>query len=119
MAGAAEPSGRRSIGAQPGVPVHDAHVGEGRGVRVLSRDPYIPRTLPCWALVAKLQGLYRRDQEQADHSTADDVVGVFYLSRSGSGCTGGLEGVGSGEPGIYALITFWALATASCRSPGR
>ncbi|MHB1571411.1 MAG: hypothetical protein ACYC0H_19710, partial [Solirubrobacteraceae bacterium] len=27
-------------------------------------------TLPCWLLVARLQGLYRADQEQADHSTA-------------------------------------------------
>ncbi len=40
-------------------------------------------TLPCWAIVAKLQGLYRSDQEQADHSTADDVVGVFHLVTIG------------------------------------
>ena len=40
-------------------------------------------TLPCWAIVAKLQGLYRSDQEQADHSTTDDVVGVFHLVTIG------------------------------------
>ena len=68
-------------------------------------------TLPCWLLVAKLQGLYRADQEHADHSTADDIVKVFYLVTIGvwillvasrlTGRTG---------PGMYTLITFWALA---------
>ena len=40
-------------------------------------------TLPCWLVVAKLQGLYRADQEHADHSTADDIVRVFYLVTIG------------------------------------
>ena len=40
-------------------------------------------TLPCWVIVAKLQGLYRSDQEHADHSTSDDVVGVFHLVTIG------------------------------------
>ena len=67
-------------------------------------------TLPCWLLVAKLQGLYRADQEHADHSTTDDVVNVFYLVTIGvwvllvasrlAGHTG---------PNIYALISFWAI----------
>ncbi|MGO9823261.1 MAG: exopolysaccharide biosynthesis polyprenyl glycosylphosphotransferase, partial [Solirubrobacteraceae bacterium] len=68
-------------------------------------------TLPCWLLVAKLQGLYRADQEHADHSTADDIVKVFYLVTIGvwillvaSRLTG------RAGPGMYTLITFWALA---------
>ena len=40
-------------------------------------------TLPCWVIVAELQGLYRSDQERADHSTSDDVVGVFHLVTIG------------------------------------
>ena len=40
-------------------------------------------TLPCWAIVAKLHGLYSSDQEAAAHSTADDVVGVFHLVTIG------------------------------------
>ncbi len=40
-------------------------------------------TLPCWLVVARLQGLYRADQEHADHSTADDIVGVLYLVTVG------------------------------------
>jgi exopolysaccharide biosynthesis polyprenyl glycosylphosphotransferase len=68
-------------------------------------------TLPCWAFVAKLQGLYRSDQEQADHSTADDVVGVFHLVTIGVWVLLVTSRVvGHPNPTIYALITFWALA---------
>jgi exopolysaccharide biosynthesis polyprenyl glycosylphosphotransferase len=35
--------------------------------------------LPTWMLVAKLHGLYDRDQERADNSTVDDLVGVFHV----------------------------------------
>lgn len=66
-------------------------------------------TLPCWLLVAKLQGLYRADQEQADHSTADDVVKVFYLVTIGVWILlVASRLVGRTAPGIYALITLWA-----------
>jgi len=36
-------------------------------------------SLPTWLLVAKLHGLYDRDQERADNSTVDDLVGVFHV----------------------------------------
>jgi exopolysaccharide biosynthesis polyprenyl glycosylphosphotransferase len=36
-------------------------------------------TLPAWVLVAKLYGLYDRDEERTDHSTADDFTGVFHM----------------------------------------
>jgi lipopolysaccharide/colanic/teichoic acid biosynthesis glycosyltransferase len=70
-------------------------------------------TLPCWAIVARLQGLYRSDQERAAHSTTDDVVGVFHLVTIGAWvllvatCV-----VGRPNPSIYAVITFWFLAIA-------
>ncbi len=68
-------------------------------------------TLPCWAIVAKLQGLYRSDQEQADHSTADDVVGVFHLVTIGVWVLLVATRLGGHpNPSIYALITFWGLA---------
>jgi exopolysaccharide biosynthesis polyprenyl glycosylphosphotransferase len=68
-------------------------------------------TLPCWALVAMLQGLYRSDQEQADHSTTDDVVGVFYLVTIGVWMLLVATRLwGRANPGIYAVITFWFLA---------
>ena len=31
-------------------------------------------TLPMWLVLAKLQGLYERDEERADHSTADEIA---------------------------------------------
>ena len=68
-------------------------------------------TLPCWAIVAKLHGLYSSDQEAAAHSTADDVVGVFHLVTIGIWVLLVASRV-AGHPGpsVLALITFWALA---------
>ena len=37
-------------------------------------------SLPAWILIAKLYGLYERDEERTDHSTADD------FGRVGDGC---------------------------------
>ncbi len=68
-------------------------------------------TLPCWAIVAKLHGLYRSDQERADHSTADDLVGVFHLVTIGLwALLVAMQLTGRNNTSIYALITFWALA---------
>jgi exopolysaccharide biosynthesis polyprenyl glycosylphosphotransferase len=68
-------------------------------------------TLPGWAIVAKLHGLYRSDQEQAAYSTADDVVGVFHLVTTGVWVLLVASRLaGRTNPSIYALMTFWALA---------
>ncbi|MGH2881484.1 MAG: hypothetical protein ACRDPA_02065, partial [Solirubrobacteraceae bacterium] len=65
-------------------------------------------TLPCWLLVANLQGLYRADQEHADHSTSDDIVKVFYLVTIGVWVLlVASRLIGRTSPSIYALITFW------------
>jgi exopolysaccharide biosynthesis polyprenyl glycosylphosphotransferase len=67
-------------------------------------------TLPCWLVVARLQGLYRADHVRADHSTADDIVKVFYLVTIGVWLLlVATRLVGRTNPGIYALITFWAI----------
>lgn len=68
-------------------------------------------SLPCWVLVARFHGLYSRDDERADHSTTDDIVGVFRLVTLGAWLLlvvsrlAGLNG-----PGILNLAAFWALA---------
>lgn len=73
-------------------------------------------TVPCWLAVAKFQGLYRADHERADHSTTDDLVGVFYLVTAGAWVLlVASRLIGRATPGVYALITFWALA--SCLLP--
>ena len=41
-------------------------------------------SLPVWILLAKLYGLYDRDEERTDHSTVDDVFGVFNLVTVGT-----------------------------------
>jgi len=70
-------------------------------------------TLPCWAIVARLQGLYRNDQERAAHSTTDDIVGVFHLVTIGAWVLLVATRVGGRpNPSIYAVITFWFLAIA-------
>ncbi len=68
-------------------------------------------TLPGWAIVAKLYGLYDRDEERTDHSTVDDVVGVFHLVTVGTWlffATAWLTGIAN--PDMPKLVAFWALA---------
>jgi len=40
-------------------------------------------TLPGWLVVAKVHGLYDRDEERTDHSTADDLSGIFQMVTAG------------------------------------
>jgi exopolysaccharide biosynthesis polyprenyl glycosylphosphotransferase len=68
-------------------------------------------TLPVWILVAKLHGLYERDEERLDHSTTGDFSAVFHMVTL---CTW-LVAVGSRVTGLFAptaakLVVFWALA---------
>jgi exopolysaccharide biosynthesis polyprenyl glycosylphosphotransferase len=68
-------------------------------------------TLPCWLVVARVQGLYRADQERADHSTADDIVKVVFLVTMGVWMLLVASRLfGRMSPSIYALITFWAVS---------
>jgi exopolysaccharide biosynthesis polyprenyl glycosylphosphotransferase len=68
-------------------------------------------TLPGWIVVAKLHGLYDRDEERADHSTVDDFTGVFHLVTVGAWlllAAGLLTGLP--DPALTKLVTFWGLA---------
>ena len=66
-------------------------------------------SLPGWIVVTKLYGLYDRDEERTDHSTADDVIGVFHMVTV---CTwlffafGYLTKVA--HPSPPKLLLFWA-----------
>jgi exopolysaccharide biosynthesis polyprenyl glycosylphosphotransferase len=40
-------------------------------------------SLPAWIVVGKLNGLYTRDPERADHSTADEFVAVLRVAVTG------------------------------------
>ncbi|MCC6222829.1 MAG: sugar transferase [Thermoleophilia bacterium] len=68
-------------------------------------------TLPCWILVARLYGLYASDEERTDHSTADDVVGVFHLVTVGSFLFFvGAAASGLADPPVPRVLAFWLLA---------
>jgi hypothetical protein len=54
-------------------------------------------TLPLWAVAAKIYGLYDNDDERTDHTTADDLVGVFHLVTVGH--VGALRGDDPRRPG--------------------
>jgi exopolysaccharide biosynthesis polyprenyl glycosylphosphotransferase len=71
-------------------------------------------TLPVWILVAKLYGLYDRDEERAVHSTADEVVSVFHLITVGAwGFVATSWFIGLEGPNQAKLTVFWLLAIGS------
>jgi exopolysaccharide biosynthesis polyprenyl glycosylphosphotransferase len=68
-------------------------------------------TLPGWLLLAKLNGLYDRDEEHAAHTTVDDLIGIVKVVTIGSWLlfvTTWLTQVASPYP--PKLIVFWCLA---------
>jgi exopolysaccharide biosynthesis polyprenyl glycosylphosphotransferase len=68
-------------------------------------------SLPAWILVANLYGLYSNDEERTDHSTADDLYGVFHLVTVGSWALFlGVTFTDVANPSVMRLITFWLLA---------
>jgi exopolysaccharide biosynthesis polyprenyl glycosylphosphotransferase len=68
-------------------------------------------SLPGWIVVTKLYGLYDRDEERTDHSTTDDVVGVFHMVTV---CTWFFFAFAYltkvAHPDAPKLLLFWALA---------
>jgi exopolysaccharide biosynthesis polyprenyl glycosylphosphotransferase len=68
-------------------------------------------TLPIWVVVAKLYGLYDRDEERTDHTTTDDIVGVFHLVTVGTWIVfAGIWLSRIGTPDISRILTFWLAA---------
>jgi exopolysaccharide biosynthesis polyprenyl glycosylphosphotransferase len=68
-------------------------------------------TLPVWIVVARLYGLYDRDEQRANHSSVDDLCGVLQLITIGSWLTFGVMSLDHlGNPSLPKLFTFWALA---------
>jgi exopolysaccharide biosynthesis polyprenyl glycosylphosphotransferase len=68
-------------------------------------------SLPGWIVLAKLYGLYERDEERADHSTVDDAVGVFNLVTFGAWVFFvSAWATHLARPEVARLIAFWLLA---------
>lgn len=80
-------------------------------------------TLPLWILATRLYGLYDRDEERTDHSTVDDVIGVFnvvtiaaWLFFAGTWLTG------LARPTVGKIVVFWIAAivlVSLCRALAR
>ncbi len=81
-------------------------------------------SLPGWLFLAKLYGLYDRDEERADHSTADEAHAVFNMLTVGAF---GFFATMHLFPGLVEtpfskILLFWALAivfVAVARSAAR
>jgi len=68
-------------------------------------------TLPMWLVLAKLQGLYERDEERTDHSTVDELAGVLVIVTLGTWFFQALSWVtGLASPQLGRLVAFWLLA---------
>jgi exopolysaccharide biosynthesis polyprenyl glycosylphosphotransferase len=69
--------------------------------------------IPGWVLLLRLEGLYDRDEERTDHSTVDDIVGVFRSVTIGVWVFA-LFGLATNhvQPGLTRLAVFWLLAVA-------
>jgi exopolysaccharide biosynthesis polyprenyl glycosylphosphotransferase len=69
--------------------------------------------IPLWTLLLKLEGLYDRDEEHTDHSTVDDIVGVFRSVTIGVWIFALIDVLSSAvQPGVARLGVFWLLAVA-------
>ena len=68
-------------------------------------------TIPVWVVAAKLAGLYERDEEHVDHSTVDEVVGVFHLVTFGAWTYFVAMWVtGIADAHVSRLVAFWLFA---------
>jgi exopolysaccharide biosynthesis polyprenyl glycosylphosphotransferase len=70
--------------------------------------------IPLWILLLRLEGLYDRDEERTDHSTVDDIVGVFRSVTVGVWIFA-LFGMATNlvQPVLGRLGLFWLLAVAA------
>jgi exopolysaccharide biosynthesis polyprenyl glycosylphosphotransferase len=80
-------------------------------------------SLPAWIVVAKIYGLYDRDEERTDHSTADEFVGVFHVVTIGAWLLYSVAtAVDAADPSFARFFVFWALAIVlicACRAVAR
>jgi exopolysaccharide biosynthesis polyprenyl glycosylphosphotransferase len=67
-------------------------------------------TIPLWVVVAKLYGLYDRDEDRADNTTADDLVGVLHVLTIGTWLVFAVSSLsGLANPQIGKVFMFWGL----------
>ena len=75
-------------------------------------------SLPLWIVAAKLNGLYDRDEEQIDHSTIDEVVGVFHLVTLGAWASSSARGSRASRARTWRASSLFWLARDRARDDG-
>jgi exopolysaccharide biosynthesis polyprenyl glycosylphosphotransferase len=89
--------------------------------QILSRRPGVGLefglfllTLPGWLVLAKVYGLYDRDETRTDHRTIDELVSVFHLVTVGTWIVfAGSRLTGIANPDLRRVTVFWGLAIGS------
>ena len=67
--------------------------------------------LPVWLVIAKLYGLFDRDEKRSDHTTADDVVTVVHVVTLGVWLLFvGSYWTGAAHPALPKVAAFWAIS---------
>jgi exopolysaccharide biosynthesis polyprenyl glycosylphosphotransferase len=102
-------------------------IGPNGGFDAVGELALFGAALPLWVVLAKLHGLYDHDEERTDHSTPDDLVGVFHLVALGTWLVIGLSLItGLADPelsrmlvfavfAVVLVVAFRAIARAVCR----
>ena len=68
-------------------------------------------SLPLWVILARLHGLYDRDEERTDHSSVDDFFGVLQVVTIGTWMfLVGTHVTDLAHPTLERLVIFWAMA---------
>jgi exopolysaccharide biosynthesis polyprenyl glycosylphosphotransferase len=68
-------------------------------------------SLPFWVVLARLHSLYDRDEERSDHSTVDDIFGVFQVVTIGTWSFLAVTHLaGLPHPTVQRLVVFWLTA---------
>jgi exopolysaccharide biosynthesis polyprenyl glycosylphosphotransferase len=88
-------------------------LGEGstQGIALETEFVLFVAALPGWVVLAKLYGLYDRDEATTDHSTADELAGVLHMVTIGAWVFfAGSHLAGFAAPQLWNVTVFWALA---------
>jgi exopolysaccharide biosynthesis polyprenyl glycosylphosphotransferase len=68
-------------------------------------------TLPLWIVLARVYGLYDRDEARTDHSSVDDLLGLFNMLTVGTWVFFSFAWLTHiARPAVPKLLLFWALA---------
>ena len=88
-----------------------AYEGQGGQVELVVETLLFVLLMPFWIVLAKLRGLYDQDEERIDHSTVDDITGVFSVITIGTWLLYLVaEASDAVSPPLGRIVVFWLLA---------